>query len=84
MKKGRIFSGMRPTGRLHLGNLMGALANWVKLQDDYECFYAVVDWHALTTGYEDTSMRAERGEVVMDYVVAGVDPSGARCSASLT
>ena len=75
MKKGRIFSGMRPTGRLHLGNLMGALANWVKLQDDYECFYAVVDWHALTTGYEDTSMlRQNVREVVMDYVAAGVDP----------
>jgi len=75
LKKGRIFSGMRPTGRLHLGNLMGALANWVKLQDDYECFYAVVDWHALTTGYEDTSMlRQNVREVVMDYVAAGVDP----------
>lgn len=75
MSKGRILSGMRPTGRLHLGNLLGALANWVKLQDDYECFFAVVDWHALTTGYEDTSgIRDNVREVVKDYLAAGIDP----------
>ncbi len=75
MSKGRILSGMRPTGRLHLGNLLGALANWVKLQDDYECFFAVVDWHALTTGYEDTSsIRNNVREVVKDYLAAGIDP----------
>jgi tryptophanyl-tRNA synthetase len=75
MRKGRILSGMRPTGRLHLGNLLGALSNWVKLQDDYECFFAVVDWHALTTGYEDTSsIRENVREVVKDYLAAGIDP----------
>src|SRR5262249_16454907 len=50
--RGRILSGMRPTGRLHLGNWVGALSNWVKLQDEYENFHMVADWHALTTGYE--------------------------------
>ena len=49
MAKPRILSGMRPTGPLHLGNLMGALGNWVRLQDDYDCFYTIVDWHSLTT-----------------------------------
>ncbi len=51
----RVLSGMRPTGKLHLGNYMGALANWVKLQDDYECYFFMADWHALTTDYADTS-----------------------------
>lgn len=75
MKKGRIFSGMRPTGMLHLGNLVGALANWVRLQDDYECFFAVVDWHALTTGYQDTSMlREHTRQVLIDFLSAGIDP----------
>jgi len=46
---------MRPTGKLHLGNYMGALANWVKLQDQYECYFFIADWHALTTDYADTS-----------------------------
>ena len=49
----RLFSGMRPTGQLHIGHLLGALGNWVRLQDDYECIYSVADLHALTTGYED-------------------------------
>ena len=48
--KGTIFSGMRPTGKLHLGNYLGALENWVKLQSEYHCFFGVVDYHALTTG----------------------------------
>lgn len=76
MSKPRIFSGMRPTGRLHLGNLLGALDNWVKLQDDYDCVFAVVDWHALTTGYEDTSeIRKNIRDLVIDYLSAGIDPS---------
>lgn len=75
MSKPRIFSGMRPTGRLHLGNLFGALINWVRLQEDYQCFFGVVDWHALTTAYEDTSeIRANTRELVMDYLSAGIDP----------
>lgn len=75
MKKGRILSGMRPTGKLHLGNLMGALDNWVRLQDEYECFFAVADWHALTTGYEDTNeLRNDTREMVIDWLSAGIDP----------
>ncbi|MEW6080601.1 MAG: tryptophan--tRNA ligase [Bacillota bacterium] len=73
--KERIFSGMRPSGRLHLGNLLGALDNWIRLQDDYQCFFGVVDWHALTTGYEDTSdLRENVGEMVLDWLAAGIDP----------
>ena len=53
----RVLSGMRPTGKLHLGNYMGALANWVKLQDQYECYFFIADWHALTTDYADTSQH---------------------------
>lgn len=71
----RIMSGMRPTGRLHLGNLLGALSNWVKLQDDYECYYSVVDWHALTTDYQDTAHLQENiREMVIDWLSAGLDP----------
>jgi tryptophanyl-tRNA synthetase len=51
----RVLSGMRPTGKLHLGNYMGALANWVKLQDQYECYFFIADWHALTSNYADPS-----------------------------
>ncbi len=75
MAKGRILSGMRPTGRLHLGNLMGALENWVRLQDEYDCYYMIADWHALTTGYEDTKDLLEsRREMVLDWLAAGIDP----------
>ena len=54
-KKGRILSGMRPTGKLHLGNYVGALRNWVRLQDEYDCFFFIADWHALTTDYSSSS-----------------------------
>ncbi|MFY9196169.1 MAG: tryptophan--tRNA ligase, partial [Bacillota bacterium] len=75
MSKPRVFSGMRPTGRLHLGNLLGALDNWVKLQDEYDCVFAVVDWHALTTGYEDTrEIQQNIRDLVTDYLSAGIDP----------
>jgi tryptophanyl-tRNA synthetase len=71
----RILSGMRPTGPLHLGHLTGALDNWVRLQDTYQCFYAVVDWHALTTDYADTaSIQANVLEVATDWLAAGLDP----------
>ena len=71
----RVLSGMRPTGKLHLGNYMGALANWVKLQDDYDCYFFIADWHALTTDYADTSKVAENTiEVLLDYLAAGLDP----------
>lgn len=70
----RVLSGMRPTGKLHLGNYMGALANWVKLQDQYECYFFIADWHALTTDYADTSqVTANIKEVLLDYLAAGLD-----------
>ena len=71
----RVLSGMRPTGKLHLGNYMGALANWVKLQDQYECYFFVADLHALTTDYADTSKIASNTlEVALDFLGAGLDP----------
>ena len=67
---------MRPTGPLHLGNLMGALDNWVGLQDAYECFFPIVDWHSLTTDYGDpASIRANILEVATDWLAAGLDPA---------
>ena len=74
-KKGRILSGMRPTGKLHLGNYVGALRNWVGLQDEYDCFFFIADWHALTTDYADTrSVKQNSLEVMIDYLAAGLDP----------
>ena len=71
----RVLSGMRPTGKLHLGNYMGALANWVKLQDKYDCYFFIADWHALTTSYDDTSsIRQNTLDVLLDYLAAGLDP----------
>ena len=78
MKRGRILSGMRPTGRLHLGHLVGALANWVALQDQYDCFYMVADWHALMSEYADSSTIApSTREMVADWIGAGIDPDRA-------
>jgi tryptophanyl-tRNA synthetase len=75
MAKQRVLSGMQPSGLLHLGNLMGALDNWRKLQDQYECFYFIADWHALTTNYADTSkIRTYVTEMVIDWLAAGLDP----------
>jgi len=66
---------MRPTGKLHLGNYMGALANWVKLQDDYECYFFIADWHALTTDYADPSrLKLNTLDVALDFLAAGLDP----------
>mgnify|MGYP001586354787 CR=1 FL=1 len=71
----RVFSGMRPTGRLHLGHLLGALPNWVKLQDDYDCFYCVADLHALTTRFDSVETMKEDGiEMVADWIATGIDP----------
>ena len=71
----RVLSGMRPTGKLHLGNYMGALVNWVKLQDKYECYFFIADLHALTTDYADTSKIAPNTlEVALDFLAAGLDP----------
>ncbi len=77
--KRRVLSGMRSTGKLHLGNYVGALANWVKLQDDYECFFFVADWHALTTDYADTSLIKQNSmDVLLDWLAAGLHPE--RCT----
>jgi tryptophanyl-tRNA synthetase len=74
-KRKRVLSGMRPTGRLHLGHYFGALSNWLKLQEEYECFFFVADWHALTTHYEDTSSIAENTlQVATDWLSVGLDP----------
>ena len=72
---GIIFSGMRPTGKLHLGNYLGALENWVKLQKEYKCFFGVVDLHALTTGYNDIKdLKENISEMLIDWFSAGIDP----------
>jgi len=71
----RVVSGMRPTGKLHLGHLVGALHNWVDLQDRYDCFYFVADWHALTSEYADTKeITANALDNVADWIAAGIDP----------
>lgn len=75
MVKGRIFSGMQPSGKFHLGNYLGALDNWVKLQRDYECFFSIVDWHALTSSYENTSnLQQNIYDMALDWLSAGLDP----------
>ncbi|MBI4712444.1 MAG: tryptophan--tRNA ligase [Planctomycetes bacterium] len=74
--KPRILSGMRPTGRLHLGHLVGALENWVALQKDYDCFYMVADWHALMSEYQDPSnIRQYSIDNVTDWLACGIDPA---------
>lgn len=71
----RVLSGMRSTGKLHLGNYVGALDNWVRMQDEYQCFFEVADWHALTTDYADTSRVKQNSlDVVLDWLAAGLDP----------
>jgi tryptophanyl-tRNA synthetase len=79
MKKKRVLSGIQPSGKLHLGNLFGALENWVKLQDQYDCFFFIADLHALTTGYDQTKvLPAYTREVAVDLLAAGLDPE--RCT----
>ena len=74
--KARVVSGMRPTGQLHLGHLVGALKNWVPLQDTYDCFYFVADWHALTSEYANTGgVVSSAYEMVADWIAAGLDPA---------
>jgi len=75
MNRRRVVSGMRPTGKLHLGHLVGALKNWVALQDAYDCYYFVADWHALTSHYADTSEVVTSAlDNVADWIAAGLDP----------
>jgi len=73
-KKGRVFSGARPTGRQHLGNYLGAIRNYVALQDDYDCIYCVVDLHALTTLKDTDKLRTWTYEMTLDWLAAGMDP----------
>lgn len=74
MKK-KIMSGMRPTGKLHLGHYLGVIDNWVKLQDEYDCYFSVADWHALTTKYDKTNdLRQDVIDVVTDWLACGIDP----------
>jgi tryptophanyl-tRNA synthetase len=72
MGKKRILSGMRPTGRLHLGHLVGALTNWVKLQDDYQCFYMIADLHALTDRTDTSKIKDDVKEIVIDWLSSGI------------
>ncbi len=75
MPKQRVLSGIQPSGKLHLGNLVGALQNWVKLQDKYECYYFVADWHALTSQYADASqVKDSVKDVLVNLLAAGLDP----------
>jgi len=78
MKDKRVLSGMRPTGKLHLGHYHGVLKNWLKLQSEYECFFFVADWHALTTDYADTgSICGNIDEMVLDWLSVGINPAEA-------
>ena len=78
MYEERVLSGMRPTGRLHLGHYHGVLKNWVKLQHEHPCLFFVADWHALTTGYDDTAgIEQNTWDMVIDWLAAGVDPAQA-------
>lgn len=73
-----VFSGMRPTGKLHLGHLAGALSNWLKLQDEFECYYCIVDWHALMSEYMNSSkIKDYCREILLDWLAVGLDPEKA-------
>jgi tryptophanyl-tRNA synthetase len=74
-KKGRVFSGARPTGRQHLGNYLGAIKNYVKLQDEYDCVYCIVDLHALTTVEDTLNLRQNTMEMALDFLAAGIRPN---------
>ena len=75
MKNKRIVSGMRPTGKLHLGHFHGVLDNWLTLQNEYECFFFAADWHSLTTEYANTSeIRESIHDMVLDWLAFGIDP----------
>ncbi|MDP3582212.1 MAG: tryptophan--tRNA ligase, partial [Ignavibacteria bacterium] len=74
MPKKRILSGMRPTGKLHIGHYVGALENWIKLQNDYESFHLIADYHVLTTGLETEDIYQNSIDMVIDWLAAGLDP----------
>ena len=73
-KKGKVFSGARPTGRQHLGNYLGAIRNYVALQDDYDCIYCIVDLHALTTVETTENLKQNSYEMALDWLAAGIRP----------
>ena len=73
-KKGRVFSGARPTGRQHLGNYLGAIRNYVDLQEDYDCIYCIVDLHAMTTLEELQNIKPNTAEMALDWLAAGLRP----------
>src|SRR5258708_20382045 len=75
MKLGRVFSGARPTGRQHLGNYLGAIQNYVALQDNYDCIYCIVDLHALTTLDEFEDLKQNSAEMALDWLAAGIRPA---------
>ncbi len=78
MSKKRVLSGIQPSGKLHIGNLVGALQNWVRLQDEYECYYFIADWHALTSQYDDTSQIKDYiRDILVNFLAAGIDPERA-------
>jgi tryptophanyl-tRNA synthetase len=75
MTKDRVLSGMQSSGKVHLGNLVGAIQNWVKLQDKYDCYYFVADWHALTTGYANpAALHDSVNDLLINFLAAGLDP----------
>lgn len=75
MTKKRVLSGMQSSGRVHIGNLVGAIQNWVRLQDEYECYYFVADWHALTSGYANPrAVRESVNDLLVNFLAAGLDP----------
>src|SRR5450756_546303 len=71
----RIFSGIRPSGSLHIGNYLGAVKNWVELQHKYESFFCIVDYHAITVPYEPADLRARTTDMALSLLAAGLDPS---------
>src|ERR1700757_3948392 len=73
--KTRVFSGMQPTGNLHIGNYLGALKNWVRIQHDYECIFCIVDLHAVTAYQDPSQLRAKISEIAAIYLAAGIDPN---------
>jgi tryptophanyl-tRNA synthetase len=76
MQKQRVVSGMRPTGRLHIGHYHGVLENWIRIQEQFDCFFFVADWHSLTTEYAETSgIKGSAREMVLDWVAFGLDPT---------
>ena len=74
----RIFSGIQPSGTIHIGNYFGAIENWVRLMDTYECFFAIVDYHAITVHYDQSMMQKRIWDAVLDNIAAGLDPE--RCT----